>query len=319
MTAETAPPPRPYRWSLSAFGGGRPDQLGTLPAPRDQSPPSEPVLSELTAVTAKVLARSDGADLCFLGRSLDSMYDLLTGALEHSPWDGQLLRLPVSCTADDHWSPAAARRFREHLAAVGLQPYALARRKRPIALVDVVAWGRSYGTLHRHLATWIEETREPWAVIRRKLHYIGVTSRCRTSPNTRRWQQDPDNAWVRTLPAGHVTNVSLDHRVWSHLANDQPKVNESFPHWNWFDEPSALTPRHHQVARALAEARYFTDAGRDTAVREELIRLMAREPGFAGREQRRIALALRTRSTSRTGSGTRPRNGTRARYKTGNR
>lgn len=319
MTTKAARPSTPYRWSLSAFGGGRPDQLGRLPGPQDQSPPSALVLSELTGVTAKVLARADGADLCFLGRSLDSMYDLLTGALEHSPWDGRLLRLPVSCTTDDAWTPAAVRRFREHLAAVGLEPYALARRKRPIALVDVVAWGRSYGILHRHLADWIEETREPWAVIRRKLRYIGVTSRCRTSPHTRRWQQDPDNDWVRTLPADHVTNVSLHHHVWGYLANDQPKVNESFPHWNWFDDPSSLTPRHHNVARALAEARYFTDAGRTTEVREELIRLMAREPGFAGREQRRIALALRTRSTSRTGSGTRPRAGTRARYKTGNR
>lgn len=247
------------------------------------------------------------------------MYDLLTGALEHSPWDGQLLRLPVSCTADTEWSPADRRRFREHLASVGLEPYALARRKRPIALVDVVAQGRSFGTLHRHLAGWIEETREPWAVIRRKLRYIGVTVRGPSSPNTWRWQQDPDNDWVRTLPAGHVTNVSVDYSVWTHLADSQPKINESFPHWNWFDEPSTTAPRHHKLARALEEARYFTEAGRSTGVREELIRLMAREPGFAGREQRRIALALRTRATSRTGSGARPRAGTRARYKTGNR
>ncbi|WP_405502524.1 hypothetical protein OG501_32140 [Streptomyces niveus] len=201
MTTAAAPPPQPYRWSLSAFGGGRPDRLGALAARQDQSPPSDLVLRELTAVTAKVLARADGADLCFLGRSLDSMYDLLTGALEHSPWDGRLLRLPVSCMADTDWSPAATRRFREHLASVGLEPYALARRKRPIALVDVVAEGRSYGTLHRHLADWIEETREPWAVIRRKLRYIAVTCRHSTSPNTWRWQQDPDNDWVRTLPA----------------------------------------------------------------------------------------------------------------------
>ncbi|MFC8828523.1 hypothetical protein ACFT9I_24615 [Streptomyces sp. NPDC057137] len=319
MTAEAAPPPQPYRWSLSSFGGGRPDQLGTLAAPQDQSPPSDLVLSELTGVTAKVLARSDGADLCFLGRSLDSMYDLLTGALEHSPWDGRLLRLPVSCMADTDWSPAAVRRFREHLASVGLEPYALARRKHPVALVDVVCEGRSYGTLHGRLADWIEESREPWAVIRRKLRYVAVTPRTRTSPNTWRWQQDPGNAWVRTLPAHHVSDVSLDGRVWRYLADHQPKVNQSFPHGNWFDEESTLTPRHHEVARALAEARYFTEAGRSTRLREELIRLMAREPGFAGREQRRIALALRTRSTSRTGSGARPRSGTRARYKTGNR
>lgn len=113
--------------------------------------------------------------------------------------------------------------------------------------------------------------------------------------------------------------MSLDSRVWRYLADQQPKVNTSFPHGNWFDEPTTLVPRHSRVARALAEARYFTDLGRRTDVREELIRLMAHEPGFAGREPRRIARALRTRATSRTGSGARPRAGTRARYRTGNR
>jgi hypothetical protein len=192
------------------------------------------------------------------------------------------------------WTAPERRRFREHLASVGLEPYALARRKRPIALVDVVYAGRSFGTLHRHLAAWIEESREPWAVIRRKLRYTGVTERGKSSPKHWRWQQDPDHAWVRTLPAGHVVNVSLDRGLWSVLADHQPKVTPSYPSWQWFDENATRPVHHKDLGEALAVARALVEAGRGRAVRAELVRLMARDPGFAGREQRRLALALRS-------------------------
>jgi hypothetical protein len=293
MTGRT-PPPQPFRWTLSAHGGACPDAIGSLTEGHEDTRPGAWFLGELTACTAKVLARSDGADLRFLGRSLDSMYDLLTGALEHRTHRDALRRLPVSCPDDSRWSAAELRRFREHLAAAGLEPYALARRKRPLALVDVVAYGRSFGTLHRVLAAWIEESREPWPVIRRKLRYIGVTSRGSTSPHHWRWQQAPESAWVRTLPAGSVLNVSLEHRMWTLLADAQPKVTRSFPHWHWFAEGAGRPEHHDGLGSALAMARALVEAGRGRAVREELIRLMAREPGFGGREQRALALALRS-------------------------
>ncbi|MDG4859805.1 hypothetical protein P8605_16875 [Streptomyces sp. T-3] len=286
-------PPHPYRWRLSSYGGGRPDRIGDLPeGPGDeQGRPGTWYVGQLTEATAKVLARAGGADLCFLGRSLDGMYDLLTGALEHAPWEGRLHRLPVSCTDDDAWTPAVRSRFREHLAAAGLEPSALARRKRPIAVVDVVCWGRSFSTLHRNLAAWIEESREPWPVIRRKLRYVGVTRRGKSSPNHERWQQS--EAWVRTLPAGHVVNVSMNSWMWSELADSEPKVTRSFPSWMWHDIDRPIVERHKNVAAALTRAQALVEAGRSREVRAELVRLMAREPGFAEREVRAVAGALR--------------------------
>jgi len=65
----------------------------------------------------------------------------------------------------------------------------------------------------RALRVWIDQECEPWNVIRRKLRFIGVTSRAKTSPNTFRWHQHAE--WTRQLPARSVRNVSLDHRVWS--------------------------------------------------------------------------------------------------------
>ncbi|WP_199547025.1 hypothetical protein [Streptomyces sp. N35] len=297
MSASALPPPtppRPYRWVLSSYGGERPDRTGEVPRPPAHAGDGTfgaDYLDALIDCTAKVLARSGGADLCFFGRSLDGMYDLLSGALEPGGRGGRIDRLPLSCRHSRRWSPAQRLRFREHLAAVGLAPHALARRKRPLALVDVVSEGGSFTTLHEELARWIEESREPWPVIRRKLRYVGVTVRGKSSPNHDRWQQGLD--WVRTLPAGHVVNVSLDPYIWSELADHEPKLTRWFPPERWLRDECTAVARHPHVAPALARARALVEAGRSREVRAELVRLMARDPGFATREVRALAGALR--------------------------
>ncbi|WP_328916874.1 MULTISPECIES: hypothetical protein [unclassified Streptomyces] len=292
MTTRRPAPPQPFRWALSSHGGTAPARLGTLTdgtgAPRLWH------LPELVACTGKVLARSRAADLCFVGRSLDSVYDLLTGALEGGTWPGALTRLPVSVRFTAPFTAAQRRRFREHLAAAGLEPYALARRKRALAVVDAVHRGTTFELIHRELAGWIEESREPWPVIRRKLRYVGVTVRGRTSPHHWRWQQSPESAaWVRMLPAGHVVNVSLPRDVWCWFGNDQPKLHGSFPAPHWFDADAGEPWHHSQLPEALAESLALVAAGRTREVRDALIRTVAREPGFADREVRALVGALR--------------------------
>lgn len=302
MTGRQSVPPQPFRWALSSCEGRPPDRLGTL------ADGSEPVplwhLPALTQCTGKVLARSRAADLCFVGRSLDSMYDLLTGALEHSGRSSGLVRLPLSVSRRARFPQPERARFREHLAAAGLDPRALARRKRPLAVVDVVHSGSTFDALHRELAAWIAESREPWSVIRRKLRYVGVTVRGKSGPNADRWQQSAESArWVRTLPAGHVVNVSLPWPEWGWYGNRQPKLHGTFPSSRWFDE-DAGTPWHHdELPRALAESLALVDAGRSRTVRDGLVRTIAGEPGFADREVRALAGVLRGRG----GEGRRPR------------
>lgn len=289
VTATPPAPPQPFRWSLSRYAGAAEARLGALTD--GTGPAGLWHLPALTECTGKVLARSHAADLCFVGRSLDSMYDLLTGALEDAAWPGRLIRLPVSLPS--RGEPQRGR-FREHLAAAGLEPYALARRSRPLAVVDVVDSGATFDAVHGEVASWIAESREPWAVVRRKLRYVGVTIRGTTSPNHWRWQQSPESApWVRTLPAGHVVNVSLPVREWSWYGNDQPKLQGSFPATRWFDEDAA-TPWHHaHLPEALTESLALVAAGRTRAVREGLVRTMAAEPAFADRAVRALAGALR--------------------------
>ncbi|MEW2522080.1 hypothetical protein [Actinacidiphila alni] len=292
MTGRHPAPPQPFRWALSSYEGRPPDRIGAL---ADGVAPAELWhLPGLTQCTGKVLARSRAADLRFVGRSLDSMYDLLTGALEHADRPGALGRLPVSVRSARRFAEPERARFREHLAAAGLEPRALARRKRPVALVDVVDSGSTFDTVHRELAAWIAESREPWPVIRRKLRYVGVTVRTRTSPNTFRWQQSEGSArWVRTLPAGHVVNVSLPWAEWHWYGDRQPKVHGTFPPPRWF-APDAATPWHHEVLPlALTESLALVAAGRTRSLRDGLVRVIAGEPGFSDPHVRTLARQLR--------------------------
>lgn len=313
-TAPAVPPPQPYRWALSrARGGSPPDRLGSLVEGAVR--PRLWYLPELTECTGKVLARSGGADLCFVGRSLDSMYDLLTGAFEGTTRQGPLRRLPLSLRSYPEPGPAHTARLREHLGAAGLAPHDLARRSRPVALVDLVSGGGTYDTLFAALADWVRESREPWPVVRRKLRFVGVTSRGRTSPNTWRWRRHTAGGWARALPAGHVTGVSLDPGVWSYLGNDQAKLQPSFPPRRWFDAYAAEPWHGPDLASALTESLALVEAGRGRPVREELVRVISREPGFADREVRALVAPLRGLATSpsRLRAGSRARSGPRRR------
>ncbi|TDU03319.1 hypothetical protein EDD99_1740 [Streptomyces sp. 846.5] len=291
-------PPQPYRWDLL-----RPDRLGVL---LDGVPmPSLWYLDELTDCAAKVVARSGDADLRFVGRSADSVFDLLGGALDGTSWQGRLERLPLSCTRDPaDLSPRDLRRLREHLAAAGLGPRALARRQRPVALVDLVWMGRTFTTLHTVIRDWVEEVREPWSAVRLKLRYLGVTSRKRTSPNTCRWHQHL--SWTRDLPAAGVSSISLDGSVWHLLGNVQHKTADSFPPARWHLDDDNLRQEQDSGQRsvlaaqrgahnraALAEARALVSAGRSAEVRTGLVRRMAAEPAFRASWLRSLARELR--------------------------
>lgn len=182
----------PFRWDLVT-----PDQLGSMLS--GTTTPDLWFIDALTQCAGKVLARSGNGDLLFVGRSLDSMFDLLTGALADITTDSRLMRLPFSfqrrlALFGETWrqpalsaeQTAAARRV---LTDLDVTPYALARRTRPVTFVDVVAGGSTFTELFDLLNDWIVEAREPGDVVRRKLRFVGVTMRHKTSPTTWRWQQ----------------------------------------------------------------------------------------------------------------------------------
>lgn len=288
----TGEPSVPFRWDVVT-----PAPLGTLLD--DVVPPERQdlfFLDPLVACAGKVVARSGGGELVFVGRSLDSMYDLLGGALADYDAGPRLLRLPVSFAREhvyrrDEWvglrpmhatEVAAARRL---LASLRLSPRALARRTTPVTFVDVVHHGSTFGQLFDLLRTWTQDERAPWAVVRRKLRFVGVTVRTTTSPNAHRWQQHA--SWTRELPAGSVVNVSLDRSTWMWIANDQDKTHRPFTPPAWVRGPEPVG-RDDETRWALSEAVAFAAAGRTARCRRALARATDGEPALAQPWLRRL-------------------------------
>ncbi|MFF5083980.1 hypothetical protein ACFY36_43595 [Actinoplanes sp. NPDC000266] len=268
----------PFRWNLVT-----PDQLGSLLS--GTTAPDLWFLDDLVTCAGKVLARSGNGDLVFVGRSLDSMFDLLSGALANCREERQVGRLPLSFQRSGagswrRWrrrplTPAEQAQARRLVSGAGVTPHGLARRQRPITFVDVVHHGSTFTELFDLLRAWIGDEHEAWPVIRRKLRFVGVTSRTKTSPNTYRWQQQA--AWTRQLPARAVTNVSLPPVVWSYFGDHQTKLTRTFRPGQWLaDAPGPR--RGEQTRQALAEAAAVVTYGRSAPGRRALARAIGREP-----------------------------------------
>ena len=257
----------PFRWDLVT-----PDQLGSLLS--GQPEPDLWFAGELTVAAGKVVARSGGGELYFVGRSPDSIFDLLGGAFGGTDEARRLHRLSFAGR-----DPVDLREARSVLEACGLTPFALARSHRPVALIDLVSAGGTFENLYRTLRDWVADTREPWPVIRRKLRFVGLTGRVDTSPSTWRWQQAAQ--WPTELPASAVLNVSISGRLWDYLGNAQTKLTRRFGPQQW-SAAEAPGPSHDDQTRAaLAEAVALVALGRRQETRSLLARTMAAEPAYA--------------------------------------
>jgi hypothetical protein len=277
---EPTEPNVPFRWDLVT-----PDRLGSMVAePVDLDPV---FLDALVDCSAKLLARTAGGDLVFVGRSLDSIFDLLGGALDGCDPAPRTARLPFSFARG--WKVSGTR-FRKRplsggerdqarvvLAGLDLTPHLLARRHRPVSFVDIVSTGGTFGDLFAVLRDWIEDEHEQWDVIRTKLRFIGVTRRTHTSPNTFRWQQHA--AWTPQLPGRSVVNVSLSAPAWHYLADYQVKLTRSFRPEQWLGEADG-PGRSERTRLALAEAVALVSYGRSAAGRRALIRAIDGEPAL---------------------------------------
>ncbi|MFB9235590.1 hypothetical protein ACFFWC_08565 [Plantactinospora siamensis] len=284
MTAEPEPT-GPFRWDLV-----RPDQLGGLL----ESVPEPDLwfLPDLVRCAGQCLARSANGDLYFVGRSPDSIFDLLSGALAATSWRDRCHRLPLSLWSDpDALTPAQVAQLRTNLGQLGITPHRLARRRRPVMFVDLVYGGRTYENLFRLLHSWVTEERAAWSVIRTKLRFIGITRQTKTSPNTWRWHQAAP--WAALLPRSALIGVSLDRMVWSHLGDHQHKVTRSFPVASWLDEDTRQPARDPKALAALAEALALVAYGRSLDGRFALAATIIGEPTMRESWLRSLVAELR--------------------------
>lgn len=280
--------PRPFRWDVR-----RREQLGELLGYCEYTPPDW--APDLRRACARVVATAGDADLLFVGRSPESLFDYLSGMLQGTSWEPRVRLMNVSIRAEaDERNTAAIEGFRAVARDVGFAPRALLHSDRPIALVDVVASGGTYGALAGMITGWAREEGVDVPGVRRKLRFIGLTKRKHTSPNTWRWQQHND--WVGDFPASAIKNVSLPRALWGYIANFQPKVAKTYPQTLWADDLLSLTTHTPAQLSALRTARALYELAVTREERAAFTRLLGEEHAMRESWCRALIGELRGRS-----------------------
>lgn len=245
-----------FRWDLA-----RRAQLGRLldglepdPLPRDE-------LEATRSLAARVLGASAGGDLWFIGRSLEPVFDYLSGLFTGVAGAPGLSLVNVSLFGRTGDSASLRAELRRN----GLHPLALYRSPRPQVLCDVIYSGGTMETLVNELAAWSADTVQDANAVLRQLRILGVLQRTKPSPNTERWSQEA--AWLRRFPTVRVENLSIDRSWWSEIADRQPKVSLWNPPQRWGAQVRAEVQRNPGRLVALGKAVALFDAARERAER----------------------------------------------------
>ncbi|MBE0594706.1 MAG: hypothetical protein IH616_20140, partial [Gemmatimonadales bacterium] len=236
------------------------------------------------------------ADLIFVGRSPESLFDYLSGILAGTPWEDRLTLMNVSLkvVSSSRTPPPVAggtAAVRELLASAGLAPLTVSRRTRPAALIDFVYRGETFGRLLRLLSDWARELGMSPELYHRRLRFVGITERTKNSPNTWRWYQQV--SWARRLPPRVLKSVSVPRRFWDYLADDQAKISPSYPPWRWSEPDISQPPRDAQSIAALGVALALYSTGRSQMERRAFARTMATLPAMRSKWFRSLALVVK--------------------------
>ncbi len=264
----------PFRWNIQ-----KRNELGSLlDGPAAETIPG--FLDDLLACCARVLGSAGDSDLFFVGRSPESIFDHLSGLLLDSTWAERprLLHFSMRDWFDPGWKldPEEARAgIRAYFLSLGLQPEELARRPRPVALIDLVATGGTFKNLITLLHEWAREGSADWEAARRKIRLVGITQREKQGPNVWRWQQHAD--WLSLLERGAVKNVSVPLAFWLYLGNTQPKVTDPYTPWRWASDEATLPSYTEEHLQALRLAVKLFDLGHTRERRAAFARALAQE------------------------------------------
>lgn len=270
----------PFRWDVR-----RREQLGRLTeageARRPYWFPPPPywaeTLAEIRETSARVLARAGDARLVFVGRSPESLFDYLTGALADTSWADRCDLLSVSMPCGDvHANPdvprTAVEGLRAMLRAMRLSPAEIASAPRPVALVDVVNRGGTFGSLAETWAGWARSEGVDVNAVRRRLRFVGMTPRTRNSPNTWRWFQR--SGWTEHFPRSALRGVSIPGWFWGYLGNYQEKMMPSNDFTRWGTEEAAHPVHEPEAFEALRTALRIHEQARTREERARFVPLL---------------------------------------------
>ncbi len=284
---------KPFRWNIT-----RREQLGRLVDEESiETLPDFNLL--LRQCNARIIAFSDNADLIFIGRSPENLFDYLSGVLATTDWADRCILVNISLRASVQSSlkaenPNAIMEGRQLFADYDISPEQVMKNSRPTAFVDLVSTGQTFGNIAELLIDWAEDCHIDPAAFRKKLRFIGITCREKTSPNTWRWQQK--NAWSKKFAPRQIKNVSIFPLLWGFLGNYEPKVSLSNPPWRWGTDLLLSPPRYKDQLAALRLALDLFDTGNSADERLAFASCLAQEPGMRQRWYRALITELRKRS-----------------------
>jgi len=292
--ASGAHAPRPFRWTIS-----KREQLGGLLAGAPRVNLHERgFLSDLRKMAARTVALANDADLAFIGRTPENLFDYLSGAFANSP-DApglHLVHFSLRSAGQGGIGAIASNRlagFLAYLREEGIDAASIARAPRPLALVDFVARGGTLRNLIALLHLQAERDGVDWNAVQRRLRVIGLRVRTHNSPNTWRWQQHQD--WLEMIPDTIIKNVSAPAGVMYHLANDQPKLTEPFHPGRWDDPPGHAVPMTTERKYALRLAVKLYETGKTREERTRLAAEIVRQPQMRQSATRRLVSRLKGR------------------------
>lgn len=283
-------PTKPFRWNIA-----RREQLGDVTA-CPAATAYDGFLDDLRQAAAKVLVRSRARELVFVGRSLESMFDYLSGALEGVADAPALTLLQFSCprgSAEEitRRYPAELAALHAYLAAEHLDPAALAAGRGRTAFVDVVSSGATFATLADLIRLWSTDSGVDYGAVLDHLTFLGVTEQRQTSPNTWRWWQRPPWSDLPMRPT--VASVSAPYRFWTHVADRETKVTPSHRLQHWAEPLPASALRLGEHLSALRRAVDLYDLARTRSERLRLARHLADMPEMRDSAVRALALRLK--------------------------
>src|SRR5215472_2668966 len=130
----------PFRWNLRV----RESLGGLLEGP--PAPAYPEFLDDLLGCAARCLALSHNGDLCFIGRSPESLFDLLSGLLFDTPWIDRLRLVQFSMRNLDLRAvrrrlPGALDSLHSYFRSLGLGPEEVIAAAHPLVFIDLVSSG----------------------------------------------------------------------------------------------------------------------------------------------------------------------------------
>jgi hypothetical protein len=232
---------------------------------------------QLFEACAEVVAQSRGRALAFVGRSPESLYDLLRGVFRDTRRAPRLVLVPFSLR--DHPREAARRAARaeldgldRHFAELGLDPASIAADERGVAFVDFVAYGTTIGNLNDALEVLAECRRVDVDDLRRKVSYVGLV---KASLGWTHWRADGLSDGTRLFDEGRASVVPIPSRLWGLLGDQAPKTMDSHTRARW-PRPCRLPPLDEERAEAIRLARDLRRVGQSREARRDFASRLAR-------------------------------------------